>query len=266
MLVSGRERRLQRLFSPCSGRSVMLPIDQSVSLGPIRGINDITTALPALLASNPDVVIAHRGVIRRIPADLAARSSLVMHLSAGTRLSGRDYAKTLTGSVAEAVKLGADAVSVQVTFGTLEEAAMLSDLSRIVGECAEWEMPLLTMVYVYGVDPTAEPGKIAHAARVAAELGSDIVKVPYTGDTESFRDVVVGCFVPVVVAGGERHTNPNAMLTSVEGALEAGAAGACVGRNVFQHDNPGQALAELRAIVHADSPIFRPHEDVPTHA
>lgn len=265
MPVSGRERRLRRLFSPSSQRSVMLPVDQSVSLGPIPGIADIDTALPALLAQQPDAVVAHRGVIRRIPADAAGRSGLVMHLSAGTRLSGRDYAKTLTGSVTEAVRLGADAVSVQVTFGTLEETEMLGDLSRIAGQCAEWEMPLLTMVYVYGADPAAEPHKIAHAARVAAELGTDVVKVPYTGSPESFADVVAGCFVPVVVAGGERNDDPGAMLSGVEGALKAGAAGACVGRNVFQHDDPLRALADLRAVVHADSPLFPAHEEVPTH-
>ncbi|MFD7068326.1 class I fructose-bisphosphate aldolase [Streptomyces sp. NPDC059913] len=265
MLVSGRERRLRRLFPPFSGRSVMLPIDQPVSLGPLTGIADVHKALPKLLAGEPDAVICHRGVLRHVPADLPARTGLIMHLSAGTGLSGRGYVKTLTGSVADAVRFGADAVSVQVTFGTAEEGAMLTDLARIASQCAEWDMPLLTMVYVHGADPVREPGKIAHGARVAAELGADIVKVPYTGTPESFAPVTEGCFVPVVVAGGERHFDQDALRDAVRGALEAGAAGVCVGRNVFQHEDPQRALAELRATVHTD-PVFRTyHEDVPSH-
>ncbi|MBQ0983212.1 2-amino-4,5-dihydroxy-6-one-heptanoic acid-7-phosphate synthase [Streptomyces sp. F63] len=265
MIVSGKERRLRRLFSPFSGRSVMLPIDQPVSLGPIRGITDLHKALPTLLAGEPDAVIAHRGVLQRIPAELAVRTNLVMHLSAGTDLSGRGYDKTLTGTVAEAVRLGADAVSVQVTFGTAEEKAMLTDLAAIAGQCSQWDMPLLTMVYVRGADPVADPGKVAHGARVAAELGADVVKVQYTGSRESFESVVDGCFVPVVVAGGERNGDEDSLRDTVTGALRAGAAGVCVGRNVFQHDDPQRALTELRATVHSDSLLLSYSEDVPTH-
>jgi DhnA family fructose-bisphosphate aldolase class Ia len=246
MEVTGRERRTRRLFSHASGRAVFLPIDQPVSLGPIAGVRHLDRALPTLLRGRPDALIAHRGVLRRVPAGSAPRTSLILHLSAGTQLSGRGHVKVLTGDVEDAVRLGADAVSVQVTFGTPDEHGMLADLTRVASSCARWSMPLLAMVYVHGGDPARQPDRVAHAARVAAELGSDIVKVPWTGSTESFQTVVCGCFTPVVVAGGERCDGWDDVCTVVKSALAAGAAGVCIGRNVFQHDDPARALADIR--------------------
>jgi predicted phospho-2-dehydro-3-deoxyheptonate aldolase len=248
--VTGRHRRRRRLFDPHSGRTVLLPIDQPVTLGPLAGLAPLEKHLHRLLNGCPDGIIAHRGVLRHVPAETSHRTSLVMHLSAGTQLSGRGHVKTLAGDVDDAIRAGADAVSVQVTFGVPEESAMLTDLTRISSACTQWGIPLLAMVYVMGVDATREPAKTAHAARVAAELGSDIVKVPYTGSAESFATVVEGCFAPVVVAGGERADSWGEVLQGVEGALAAGAAGVCIGRNVFQHESPERALTDLRALVH----------------
>jgi DhnA family fructose-bisphosphate aldolase class Ia len=108
-------------------------------------------------------------------------------------------------------------------------------------------MPLLTMVYVFGASTPDDADRIAHGARVAAELGADIVKVPYTGSVDSFRKVVAGCFAPVVIAGGERGGWRDVRATVV-GAIEAGAVGVCIGRNVFQHEDPARAISELREL------------------
>jgi DhnA family fructose-bisphosphate aldolase class Ia len=91
---------------------------------------------------------------------------------------------------------------------------------------------------------------IKHAARVGAELGADIVKVPYSGSSESFRDVVQGCFVPVVIAGGEKMDTDEDILRMVNGAMAAGAAGVSIGRNVFQHQNPTKIVQAIAGIVH----------------
>ena len=256
MEATGRVRRCNRLFDPVSGRTVLLPIDQPVTMGPIDGLAQLGPTLPGLLAGAPDGVVAHRGALTRIPADLSREISLIMHLSAGTSLSGRGHVKTLVGSAEDALRVGAEAVSVQVTFGVAEELDMLADLAEVSAACSRWGLPLLTMIYVRGVDPAEEPRSIAHAARVAAELGSDIVKVPYTGSSESFATVVQGCFAPVIVAGGDR-IKWNDLLLTVEDALAVGAAGVCVGRNVFQHEDPEKAMTELRARVHvpARSPV-----------
>jgi predicted phospho-2-dehydro-3-deoxyheptonate aldolase len=251
MELTGRQRRMRRLLG--SGRTVILPIDQPVTLGVIPGLTDLPRRLPRLLDGRPDAVVAHRGVLAQISPETARDVSLIMHMSAATKLSGREYAKFLTAGTADAVRAGADAVSVQVTFGVPEETAMLADAARVVGEASQWGLPVLAMTYVRGVEPGLHPEKIAHAARVAAELGCDIVKVSYTGSAESFAQVVDGCFAPVIMAGGERAGDWQEVLRAVADALTAGASGVCIGRNVFQHADPGRALADLRALVHADA-------------
>ncbi|SCG59293.1 2-amino-3,7-dideoxy-D-threo-hept-6-ulosonate synthase [Micromonospora halophytica] len=253
MEATGRDRRLRRLWGSVSGRTVLMPIDQPVTMGPIAGLDAIDAQLTRLLAGAPNAIIGHRGVLRRVPAEAARSTSVVMHLSAGTALSGRGHVKKLTGDVVEAVQLGADAVSVQVTFGVPEETDMLHDLAQVAAGCSRWGMPLLAMVYVAGIDPAEAPEKIAHGARAAAELGSDIVKVPYTGSADSFATVVAGCFAPVVMAGGEPSDSWEDVLLDVKDALSAGAAGVCIGRKVQQHSAPDEALADLHALVHANN-------------
>jgi DhnA family fructose-bisphosphate aldolase class Ia len=230
-----------------AGRGVFLPIDQPFTVGPLPGLADPRRDLPGLLAGRPDAVIAHRGLIARgLLADCP--SAIVLHLSAATELSHRSAAKTLLTGVTDALHLGVDAVSVHISFGDAEESTMLAGAGRIAARCDEWGLPLLIMAYVVGVAPEREPAKIAHAARVAAEIGADVVKVPYTGCAASFADVVTSCFVPVVVAGGAKTAWPR-VLADVSQAVEAGARGVCVGRNVFQHDDPRAALAALHDVV-----------------
>jgi class I fructose-bisphosphate aldolase len=221
-----------------------------MTLGPIAGLVSVERELQPLLAGGPNAVIAHPGMLRQLPATLAPRTGLVLHLSSGTSLSRRGHLKVLTASVTDAIRAGADAVSVQLTLGVPEESAMLADVGRVCSTAAEWGMPVLVMGYVKDVEDDRAPAAIAHAARIAAELGASVVKVPFTGSAETFAPVVAGCFVPVVVAGGERSDSWSSVLQMVSQALSVGAAGSCIGRNVFQHPEPLKALAELSNLVH----------------
>jgi DhnA family fructose-bisphosphate aldolase class Ia len=126
-----------------------------------------------------------------------------------------------------------------------------------------WGMPLLAMMYPKSVDAAAPMvPQLKLAARVAAELGADVVKVSYPGTVEAMQEVVDGCFVPVVVAGGERSSSDNEVLNLVKDAINGGAMGVCIGRNVFQHGQPGQFARRMSAIVHgtASEPRTRPFE------
>jgi class I fructose-bisphosphate aldolase len=134
---------------------------------------------------------------------------------------------------------------------------MLADMGRVAESCDNWGMPLLAMVYARGpqVSNGFAPEIVAHCARVGVELGADIVKVPYTGDVESFSDVVAACCVPVVIAGGERMESTRDILQMVYDTLQAGGAGISVGRNVFQHPRRVALIKALRAIVHEDASV-----------
>jgi class I fructose-bisphosphate aldolase len=119
----------------------------------------------------------------------------------------------------------------------------------------EWGMPLLAMMYTRGAKLKSEsdPEAVSHAARIAAELGADLVKVTYTGSAESFRQVTEGCPIPVLIAGGEKAGSERAVFENVRGALDAGGAGVCIGRNVFQHRDPLSMMRAICATVHQNA-------------
>lgn len=255
--VRGKQRRLARLLG-VDQRVVIVPVDHSTTLGPIPPLHRSGELLDDLAEGGADAVVTHRGVVQ---AGLFPQRgpALVVHLSAGTTLSGRPDLKTLVGSVEQAIHLGADALSVHITLGTAEDRAALHELGAISDRCAEYGFPLLAMMYCEDADEAVEVDPIVHAARIAADLGADIVKVPYTGDRAGFSRVVQGCFVPVVVAGGDATTGDED-LGWVSDALAAGATGVCLGRTVFHAPDPAQRLREVRALVHGprlDSTVDR---------
>ena len=147
---------------------------------------------------------------------------LIIHLSGSTSLSPYPNAKTLVCTVEEALKLGADALSIHINIGNGSEREMLADLGRVAREAREWGMPLLAMMYPRGekIKDEFDPQVIMHVARLGAELGADIVKVSYTGSVESFRKVVAGCPVPVVIAGGPKMNSDRTSWRWCKGPLK----------------------------------------------
>ena len=177
---------------------------------------------------------------------------MIVHLSAGTALSPDPNAKELVCTVEEAIKLGADAVSIHVNIGAETDRDMLRQFGLVSERCTVWQMPLVAMVYTRGPkvrdEYDVEHAKLA--ARIGAELGADIVKVVYTGSVESFSEVVQGCPIPVVIAGGPKMDSDEDIFRMFEGALAAGAAGLSIGRNAFQHEHPDKMIQALSRMVH----------------
>ena len=148
--------------------------------------------------------------------------------------------------------MGADAVSVHINIGSGTEAEQLKKLGKVAEQCDNWGMPLIAMMYPRGKNITNpnDPELVAHVARVGAELGADVIKTNFTGDIDTFRKVVEGCPVPVVMAGGPKTSTDREFLTMVRAAMDAGGRGVAIGRNVFQHDNPTAMTRALTLIVH----------------
>ena len=252
--MNGKTIRLGRLINPVSSRSVFLPIDHGVTVGPIQGIAKVHDSLRRVRKGDSAIqgVVVHRGVASKCcTPNWQLAAPLILHLSASTRL-GRDAThKVLVASVEEAVAMGADAVSIHVNLGADAEPAMLRDFGIVAASCDRWGMPLLAMMYTY-VDGqgTRDTTRIAHAARLAAELGADFVKVNYPGSIEAMADVTAGCFIPVLVAGGEHAHLDTDVLQMAADAIAGGAGGLCIGRNVFQRADPEIFLSRLASIVH----------------
>ncbi len=247
-MVSGKEKRLRRIFRE-DGRTVIVPMDHGVTSGPMRGLRDVQGAVDRVAAGGADAVVLHRGMAMRVDT---GGLGLVIHLSGSTRLGPDANYKVRVCSVEEAVRLGCDAVSVHVNVGSAQEHEMLTKLGEVADSCSGWGVPLLAMIYPRGpgIKDEHEAGVVAHAARLGVELGADIVKTNYTGDVETFREVLRGCPVPVVIAGGPRAKTKDGVLKTVYDSIEACGAGVSIGRNVFQHEDPSLMTRAIVGIVH----------------
>jgi fructose-bisphosphate aldolase/2-amino-3,7-dideoxy-D-threo-hept-6-ulosonate synthase len=248
----GKKKRLQRIFQ--DGRTVMVPMDHGVTSGPIQGLVDMQAIVNKIQEGGADAVIVHKGIAKNIDT---GRLGLVLHLSASTRLGPDPNWKVKVCTVEEALRMGADAVSVHVNFGAAREPEMLMKLSSVADECDKLGVPLLAMMYPRGPSIPSEhdPEAVAHAARLGAELGADIIKTNYTGNVETFRRVVEGCPVPVVIAGGPKAKTDREVLEMVYDSLKAGGRGVSIGRNVFQNENPAAMVKALSAIVHRNATV-----------
>ncbi len=248
----GKKIRLERIINRESERAIIVPMDHGTTLGPIEGIEDARVVVNDMANGGVDAVLMHKGLIRCGHRMGGRDVGLIMHLSASTSLGPNGNCKSLVGSVEEAIRYGADAVSVHVNLGDPDECSMLSDFGRVAESCDRWGIPLLAMMYARGpkISNGYDPKVVAHCARVGVELGADIVKVVYSGDIDSFATVVEACCVPVVIAGGEKMNSTRDFLQVVHDSLRAGGAGLSVGRNVFQHPRRLELVSALRAIVH----------------
>jgi len=248
----GKKIRLERIIDRNSGRTVIIPMDHGVTVGPIEGLGDMRTTVSKIVAGGANAILMHKGIVHAGHRGGGRDIGLIIHLSGGTSMSPDPNAKELVCTVEEAIKLGADAVSVQINLGANTDKEMLGQLGCVSGKCLEWQMPLVAMMYTRGqkIKNEYDVNNIKHAARVAAELGADIVKVVYTGSVESFKEVVDGCPVPVVIAGGPKMDSDEDIFKMVEGALKAGAKGVSIGRNVFQHKKPEKMVAAMCEMVH----------------
>jgi predicted phospho-2-dehydro-3-deoxyheptonate aldolase len=244
----GKKRRLRRIFRE-DGRTVMVPMDHGVSIGPVKGITNMQEIVDQLLKGGVDAVVVNKGIAKRVDV---VNAGLIVHLSAISTLTPNSANKVQVCTVGEAVRFGADAVSVHINVGAQDEDKMLVELGRVADECDVYSMPLLAMMYPRGpkIQNEHAPDVVAHAARIGAELGADIVKTNYTGDVETFKSVVESCPAPVIIAGGPKCKTAQEILETACESIKAGSAGLSIGRNVFQHENPTLMVKALSAIVH----------------
>jgi class I fructose-bisphosphate aldolase len=254
--MSGKKIRAERILDRDSGKTVIIPLDHGVTVGPVDGLVHMQETIRSVALGGANAIVMHKGLVETAVKNRGAMG-LILHLSAGTQTGLDPNSKTLICTVEEAIKLGADAVSIHVNLGTEEEKSMLRDLGVVSGVAMEWGIPLLAMMYSKTSKGEEEKGVkiVKHSARLGAELGADMVKVPYTGSPESFREVVEGCLVPVVIAGGGKIETDLDVLEMVKGAMVAGGAGVSIGRNVFQHKHPSRIVRAICKIVHDGSTV-----------
>jgi len=229
-------------------------MDHGVSVGPVKGLENMSRTIKQLIDGDVDAVLMHKGLAKRV--DFRG-PGLIVHVSASTTLGNKSLLKVPVCTVEEAIRIGADAVSAHINVGADDEDKMLRELGELANQCDKFGMPLLAMMYPRGpkIKSEHDAEAVAHASRIGAELGADIVKTPYTGNPDTFRAVTRAVPVPVVIAGGPKMSSDREVLEMAKQSLDAGGAGLSFGRNIFQHNNPTAIAKALEAIVHHEASL-----------
>lgn len=251
----GKQIRIERILDRTTGRAVIVPMDHGLSKGPIFGLTDMKDTVRKVAEGGATAVLMHKGMVQFGHRGFGNDVGLIIHLSAGTEMGSFARKKVIVTSVEEALTLGADAVSIHITLGTNTEPEMLKSAGEVSADCRKWGVPLLAMVYPGEKDLLLDVDAIRHCGRVAAELGADIVKTPYTGDTDTFREVVKSAGIPVLIAGGPMMNSDIEMLRVVRDSLDAGGKGVSIGRNIFQHKNITGVTRAVSKIVLEDADL-----------
>ena len=257
----GKTVRLRRLMR--KGRALIVPLDHGLVAGPLKGLEDPVALIKLIAQSDADAVLLTPGVLEQVAAELGQLAVVLRVDGCSTLQSGGPMRQFV--SVARAVELGADAIVVNATIGGAQEAIELRKLGRVAEESYRWGIPLLAEMLsarmlanhmdFTGKGTDALPADVAEdialASRIGAEMGADIIKTRYSGDEESFRQIVAATGRPVMVAGGPlRDPSLRSLFEVVDQSLSAGAEGIIFGRNVWQHPKPDAVLAGLAAMVH----------------
>jgi 3-hydroxy-5-phosphonooxypentane-2,4-dione thiolase len=240
----GMQSRLARVFRPATGRTVMLAIDHGYFQGPTTGLERVDLSIVPLLGY-ADALMATRGIVRStIPP--ASGTPIVLRASGGPSILRELSDEQIAVSMEDAARINAAAVAVQVFIGGEHETQSVRNMTRLVDQSQRYGIPVLAVTAV-GRELTRDARYLRLATRICAELGAHVVKTYYCA--EDFDTVAAACPVPLVMAGGRKLPEPDA-LTMAYRAIEEGAAGVDMGRNIFQSDDPVAMIRAVGAVVH----------------
>jgi class I fructose-bisphosphate aldolase/fructose-bisphosphate aldolase/2-amino-3,7-dideoxy-D-threo-hept-6-ulosonate synthase len=250
----GKSVRWSRFRSAGSGRSLIVPIDHGLTLGPIDGLSGVREIGRWMRNDAIDGVIAHKGLVPRLAAaGMLEGRGVMVHLNGSTAIGEDPDTKHLLTSVENAMRLGADGVSVQVNFRPDNHAHNLGILGRVVDEAERYGLPVLAMVYPAGAvdDETVAMARHRHFLRIAFEMGVDAVKTAPPQHLEDIPALVDGVDDLTVLFSGGSLGSDESLISLAKAVATAGAGGLCVGRNVFQRAEPDGILAQLRHVLDA---------------
>jgi len=248
----GKEVRMRRLFNKDSGKILVIALDHAVGWGMIDGIKKIDETIKEIVSADPDAITMQKGIIEKCFTEYAGRIPFIMKATSFAPFHANFDAQI--GDVEEAIRLGADAIAVGCTVCGNEQAKLLRQLGRITKEAASVGLPVVSHIYPKGDLIKSEEKYLAkyvsYAARAAAELGVDIVKTFYTGDPDSYMEVIESCPARVVVSGGPKMPTLKDVLIMTKDAMDMGAFGVTFGRNVWQAKDPVKVVKGLKMIIH----------------
>lgn len=247
----GMKNRLARIIKPETGHTVMLAVDHGYFLGPTTKLEEPRKTIEPL-TPYADALMLTRGVLRS-SVDATVNVPIVLRVSGGTSIVGGPLSNEgITTSMQEAIRLNAAGVALSIFIGTEHEKQTLLSLSKLVDEGEEYGIPVLAVTAVGKELEKRDARYLSLSCRIAAELGAHVVKTYYC---EGFEKVAKGCPVPLVVAGGPKLATELDALQLTYNAIQEGAVGVDMGRNIWQSDYPVAMIRAIRAIVHEKATV-----------
>ena len=244
----GLQNRLSRIIKPHNNRALMLAVDHGYFLGPTEKLENPKKVIAPLLR-HCDSLMLTRGV-QRTSVDPASETPMVLRVSGGSSIIGDDLSQEdITVSIEEALRLNASCVAMSIFVGSKYEYQTIVNLGKLVSEAEEYGIPVLAVTAVGKEIGTKDARYLSLACRTAAEQGAHIVKTYFC---ENFEKVVKSCPVPIIIAGGKKIPEKDALKLTYD-ALKAGAVGVDMGRNIWQSDNPVAMIKAVHSIVHGSN-------------
>jgi class I fructose-bisphosphate aldolase len=252
MSLLGKEIRMARLLNRTSGKLLTIAMDHAIAWGVLAGIQKIQDSVDLIVQSEPDAITMHKGIAEKCFGKHAGKVSLILKCTSFSIFQPAFDAQVAT--VQEALRLGADAIAVGMTTGGKEQPELLSNFSEIIGAANSVGLPTIAHIYPRGEMVKEveryDPKYVMYSARMAAEVGVDIVKTFYTGSSDSFRKVIESTPARVVVSGGPKLPSLRDVFRMTRDAMDAGAQGVTYGRNVWEDEKPRACIKALRLIIH----------------
>lgn len=252
--VSGKEvnldniRRINRLFRP-DGKVLIMAMEHSIIFGPTKGLELPGETIKKAIAGGVDGIMTSYGMATHFAKEISP-VGLILRSDGVATMLGPDVEAPVWFGVKEALRIGADALCISSFPGDVKEMRTLNNLAKITRKAHSWGLAVQAEMVPGGMGGSPEyrtKEKVALAARAGLEMGGDWVKIPYV---EGFEEIVKICYKPVVIMGSKKRNTVEEFLTEMKKAMDAGAAGGTIGRNIFESDNPEAMAAALSGIIH----------------
>lgn len=259
MIKTMTTHRMNHVFRP-DGRTFIMAMDHGANFNVLPAMKDTGKLIREVATAGADAFLSTVGMADKF-ADEFLGKGIILRIDGGvSQLGDRKNAKAMqiVATAEDALRLGADSVITMAFPGSKYENEVLSNLQRVVFDCHKWGIPVTAEALPRGFEPAEDsrtPENVTFACRQSVDLGADIIKTVYTGDQESFAELTASVYAPVVILGGSKKVPEAQLLQEIKDALEAGASGIAMGRNIWGHQDPARYAAAIAKIIHEDCSV-----------
>ncbi|ATW25886.1 class I fructose-bisphosphate aldolase [Candidatus Formimonas warabiya] len=246
--MSGKERRMQRIFIGPQRRCLMTPLDHAPWLGPLQGIHQPKEIVQKVLAGGTNALLVTPGFLKQVASLVSPEIGTVLRVSIVAGPSAEAIQETPAATLETALRMDVDAVAVSIFFGRGGESGIMRWMSELIESAYKYDMPVLAEM-MPAADKFYQADAIAHVARLGMELGADIIKTNYCGDPVAFRQVVDAVRLPIIIAGGENKKGEDKVegtINLIKEIVAGGASGVAIGRKVWQDDDPEALVRKMK--------------------